>query len=641
MRRTIVMLLLALTVGSCAYKRALKARLQYEPTTLQTEPATAYPVRVGVMPFHDSVEQHISTGTRKFVGATFMPLWPIYSYQLSGLSFFKGIQIEKTIARDLHRYGIFQEVEALTSATGPAYENKDLIVEGEINKLGIYGKITHYGLGFPVVGIPIALVIHGAGLPAEYGVHFRVDLDLTLRERETGDLLWKKTVELRSRKVAGGFYYGNPARRLNEAFSSMTVELARDMITVLPKPDDNYWALLLARRQQQELPSLVTYDILYPRSVEETKNETIRFTGSLESRARIETVKILCNGQPVELPESITKALPANRVTLDGCTVTLDPGENTIQIAVTAADRTDSKEFRVTRSGGTAIAQVSPPPKLPITPTVVGPRETGHRWAVLVGISEYEKIGEGQLRPLMYAARDAAALAQFLRSPEGGRFQRVHLLVDADATRAKILAALNDLEGAQPEDVVVVFFAGHGIADPQRPETGFLLTHESDPTNRGALEASSIPWYQFNQKLRNLRADKKLVMVDACHAATVLPSLRAVGVAKKNVGRSLADELRKTLPSTCFLAASGAYENSQENPQWGGGHGAFTWALLRALRGEADRAPYGDGDGLVRLGEMMGFVKDIVPRETRDLQHPQDSGTYDRRWPLAKVTDAP
>jgi hypothetical protein len=414
------------------------------------------------------------------------------------------------------------------------------------------------------------------------------------------------------------------------------------MAASLPKADDAVWARMVAARQEAGQPALVRFGILYPGPEETTTKRTIRFAGSLQSPARIEKVEILCNGEPVALPESVAKQLPNHRITLDGCPVDLDAGENIVVVAATSAGQTDRQMFRVTAPRGAAPPSVaSTTPDSP--PVEFAPSdEIGHRWAVLVGISEYEKIGAGELRPLRYAARDAVALAQFFRSPAGGHFQHVHLLVDTDATRANILAALNDLEGAQPADVVVVFFAGHGIADPQRPDTGFLLTYETDPADRATLEASSIPWYQFNEKLRNLRAQKKLVMIDACHAATILPALRAVGVAeKKSVARSMADEMQKTLPSTCFIAASGAYENSQEDPRWGGGHGAFTWAVLRALQGEADSKPGGDGDGIVRLGEMMQFVKDTVPRETRDRQHPQDSGTYDRKWPLATVGGAP
>jgi uncharacterized caspase-like protein len=59
-----------------------------------------------------------------------------------------------------------------------------------------------------------------------------------------------------------------------------------------------------------------------------------------------------------------------------------------------------------------------------------------------------------------------------------------------------------------------------------------------------------------------------------------------------------------------LLAASKPGEDSKERAELG--HGAFTSALLAGLHGAADN----DGDGLLPLSELFGYVAREVPRLT-------------------------
>lgn len=73
---------------------------------------------------------------------------------------------------------------------------------------------------------------------------------------------------------------------------------------------------------------------------------------------------------------------------------------------------------------------------------------------------------------LQYAARDAEAFCELLLSPTGGAFEpeRVCKLVDEDATTRGVTRALRSfLTKPAPEDLVVIYLACHGGADPRRP----------------------------------------------------------------------------------------------------------------------------------------------------------------------------
>ena len=118
-------------------------------------------------------------------------------------------------------------------------------------------------------------------------------------------------------------------------------------------------------------------------------------------------------------------------------------------------------------------------------------------------------------------------------------------------------------------------------------------------------------------------------MADACHAGQIGWASR--GTAERALITTYLDEVGKSGTGVFRLLASRADERSFEDNRWGGGHGAFTHFLLEALKGKADR----DNDGFVRAGELLNYLSEIVPEETKALQHPRMAGNIDPRLPLS------
>jgi hypothetical protein len=75
-------------------------------------------------------------------------------------------------------------------------------------------------------------------------------------------------------------------------------------------------------------------------------------------------------------------------------------------------------------------------------------------------------------------------------------------------------------------------------------------------------------------------------------------------------------------------------ELSLEGPEFGGGHGAFTWSVLKGLEGAADS----DHDGFVTAGEIIDFVNTDVSSLTRNKQHPRDFGNMENSTKLADLS---
>jgi len=258
----------------------------------------------------------------------------------------------------------------------------------------------------------------------------------------------------------------------------------------------------------------------------------------------------------------------------------------------------------------------------------------GHQvWAAVIGISDYQSP---VIRQLRYADRDAEAFYQYLITPldSGGRGvsqANIRRLINKDATRSNIVEAIKDfMKNAIEEDIVIIFFAGHGVPDPFRPDVPYLLAYDSDVTRPAA---TAVEMKEIHAAIRDyIKAKKVIVFADACHSAGISGDVAERGQHNGELVNKFLEEIAKAGNSVLTFSASEANEFSQESPLWGGGHGAFTYYLLEGLKGKANT----DSDPIVRLGELVDYVNQNVRRDTKSMQHPTPSQTpWDRNLPMS------
>lgn len=218
-----------------------------------------------------------------------------------------------------------------------------------------------------------------------------------------------------------------------------------------------------------------------------------------------------------------------------------------------------------------------------------------------------DRLVEFKLEPLAYAVKDARAVRSRLVGGAGALYEaaRGELLVDDQVTQSGWLSALGTLRdaavaGVQPDDVVVVFLAGHGLVDARDGRGYSYLCHDADLVESGNAcvpRGGVVTWKDF-EPLANLPC-RKIAIVDTCHSGALTPASR---------GTTLRDFQENMI---LVLAAAADDESSVESDTWG--HGAFTRALLDVLAADSAAAR----DGVVSLDEVIDHVVAAVPRMTR------------------------
>ncbi|MFB3828815.1 MAG: tetratricopeptide repeat protein [Bryobacteraceae bacterium] len=261
------------------------------------------------------------------------------------------------------------------------------------------------------------------------------------------------------------------------------------------------------------------------------------------------------------------------------------------------------------------IEKDTPPPAAPSAPVI--PRS----YAVVVGVAKYPNLPQNL--QLNYSERDAEAIYSILISPEGGNFraENVHKLVGARATLANLRRELEEWlpSVAKEPDRVLIYFAGHGFVYQGR---AYLAPHDFDPA---AVARTGYPMDTLGSVIGGkIAARSKVLLTDSCHSGAITPE------DTQQINRRLAD-LSKSLFS---LTASRDRERSFESPDWGGGHGIFTYYVVKGMEGSADE----NGDGIVSADELAEYVHTQVRQATNGQQNPtSDRASFDPNMLLAYV----
>ena len=245
-----------------------------------------------------------------------------------------------------------------------------------------------------------------------------------------------------------------------------------------------------------------------------------------------------------------------------------------------------------------------------------------------VAINDYASA-EGAL-DLNYAVPDATSIAEAMEIAGQDGFDTVDtsLLLDASATKSGVVNAIRGLRRAAPEDTVVLYFATHGeVFD----DIFYLLLRGLDlPIETKKLPTIGLSISELADEVRRLSARRVFLLLDTCKSGDAVQILadrtkdeRALQIFGSNLGLN-------------FVAATAKGQNALEVNKLG--HGVFTYTLLEALAGDADRAPR---DGTITATEVGGFTSEKVTAITSRLGLlPQSPTTFSQGfdYPIGKPT---
>ena len=245
----------------------------------------------------------------------------------------------------------------------------------------------------------------------------------------------------------------------------------------------------------------------------------------------------------------------------------------------------------------------------------------GETYALLIGISRYaDKTPQGSLQ---YAAADAVAFEKFLEQRRGGSVpeKNILLLIDAAATRAAIDNAIDTFvhDARKKENTLIVFIAGHGDylitrkdADgTEVHEDPFFVTYDSYVQD---VKTTGFPMAKIRDFIVGQSEGFRRVIayVDICHAGYTAPERDLPAAVKKVFDANKAS--LGVLMATAPQANAFAYES----PTFGGGHGAFTYAVLSDL---ITGKPMPGHKELSLAGLYAGAAPDVI-RLTNGAQIP-------------------
>jgi WD40 repeat protein len=241
-----------------------------------------------------------------------------------------------------------------------------------------------------------------------------------------------------------------------------------------------------------------------------------------------------------------------------------------------------------------------------------------HLYAVIVGVSDYENDD----LDLKYSSKDAKDFAFALETSAKKLFNdniHITLLVSGgqDATKPtkkNIIDSFNKLVSvARPEDVLVVYFAGHGTNQSGEDGDFLYLTAEArtfsfaDPAIRQRVALSSS---ELTNHLKTILAQKQVLIFDACASGRMVDNL----IAKRDIpsGTLRALERMKDRTGTYIITGCAADAVSYEASQFR--QGLLTHSLLSGMKGAALR-----DDRFVDVLRLFQYAREEVPRLAENI----------------------
>jgi WD40 repeat protein len=358
------------------------------------------------------------------------------------------------------------------------------------------------------------------------------------------------------------------------------------------------------------------------RSMPPVTGERVRVRYRLDDTAGAPGPVVIKRNDAV-IAADVTVLATEPRARVEQATISLATGVNRIRLSpvsangkVEAADDATAR-FDVTRSPPPAAAVSGAPPGRTL-------------YMLSAGVGDYQEPDLGFLFALPNASRDARAVAEAFAAPGPKVYDTVQrvVLTDKDATRAAITGALRDIAAkARPDDMVVIFLAGHGMSvaghyyyaagDIGLGGESLVDTIQAPPTQAEADAAMDALFERYGVSqdsllplLQSIAASHVALILDTCFSASVATS---DAVARRDLNVTVSNRIGhatgRFVLSSAFLKAgdSGGADMAE--------HGLFTSYFLRAFQGEADM----ENSGMIDIYKLSKYLSRTVLAHSSEM----------------------
>jgi WD40 repeat protein/uncharacterized caspase-like protein len=261
-------------------------------------------------------------------------------------------------------------------------------------------------------------------------------------------------------------------------------------------------------------------------------------------------------------------------------------------------------------------------------------------YAVMVGVSDYK--GDGL--DLKYAAKDATDLSHAIGAAAKKWLGNEHvflynLTTDPDHYRQPEKAAIRQTmeeigKKATASDILLIFFAGHGVMGGSPKKQFYFLTADASPeTATGSAVAQvGISTKELTEWIQpaNIKAQKRILILDACNSGQVINDIVHVGETDQQFAVARNDDNAEQVKSIdklnerCglfILAASASNQNAYEMSRYS--QGLLTYALLKTIKEDPTVL---ENDKYLNIAPWFDHARNTVTQLVKDngaRQEPQ------------------
>lgn len=262
-----------------------------------------------------------------------------------------------------------------------------------------------------------------------------------------------------------------------------------------------------------------------------------------------------------------------------------------------------------------------------------------HGYALLIG------VGECAYKPLSLpvTVKDTQAIYAALIDPELCAYpdngEHIKVLNNAEAMQSNILDGLKWLKEkaeSDPKATIFIYYSGHGWIDNNSNQY-YLIQHDVKP---GKVAASALSAKTFTDALRQIKAERLLVVIDSCHAAGMTTSKDAEEIAKADAelldefddfkrvapSKGLIDKLKEGQGRVVFTSSEGEQKSYIKDDS---SMSVYTYHFLEALQGAANKPGDKPEDKVVKVSNLMNHLGKTVPETVCNLYSQEQIPHFD------------